>query len=50
MFYQHLSYLKRVHCCLPPTPLVYCLYTCENVDNCERTPKESSPERLLELG
>ena len=37
MFYQHLLYLKSVHCFLPPTrnPLVYGLYACENVDNCE---------------
>ena len=36
MFYQHLSYLKSVHCYLTPPPLVYALYACENVDNCER--------------
>ena len=35
MFYQHLLYLKSVHCYLPP-PLVYGLYAFENVDNCEQ--------------
>ena len=35
MFYQHLLYLKK--CTLPftPYPLVYALYACGNVDNCD---------------
>ena len=41
MFFQHLLYLKTVHCCIPSTssPLdqyVYGLYDCENVDICEQ--------------
>ena len=32
MIYQHLLYLKCVHC---PPPPVYGLQACENVDNCE---------------
>ena len=31
----NIYYIKSVHCYLRP-PLVYGLYTCENVDNCER--------------
>ena len=34
MFYQHLFYLKSVHCYFSP-PLVNGLYECENVDHCE---------------
>ena len=36
MLYRHLLYLKSKHCYLP-LPQVYGLYTCENVDNCERS-------------
>ena len=36
MFYQHLLYLKKCTLLFTPLPLVYGLYACENVDNCER--------------
>ena len=36
MFYQHLLYPKNVCIAINPLPLVYGLYTCENVYNCER--------------
>ena len=36
MFYQHLLYLKKRTLLFTPSPLVYGLYACENVDNCER--------------
>ena len=35
LFYQHLLNLKSVHCYLL-LPLVYGLYVCESVHNCER--------------
>ena len=38
MFYQHLLYLKKCTLLFPPSPLVYGLYACENVNNCERPP------------
>ena len=37
MFYQHLLYLKKCILLFTPSPLVYGLYACENVDNCELT-------------
>ena len=36
MFYQHLLYLRKCTSVFIPSPLVYGLYACENVDNCER--------------
>ena len=34
MFYQCIS--KKVYIAIYPLPLVYDLYACENIDNCER--------------
>ena len=40
MFYQHLLHIiyvsKKVYIAIYPLPLVYGLYTCESVDNCEQ--------------
>ena len=36
MLYQHLLDLKEVCIAIHPLPLVDSLYTCEDVDNCER--------------
>ena len=36
MLYQHLLDLKKVCIAIHPLPLVDSLYTCQDVDNCER--------------